>query len=55
MGMVPSIVGVWGYDTEFCSSSFSPPPSPPPSPPSHVTQKLNNMERLHIFIFGLLI
>ena len=57
--MVPSIIDVWGYDREFCSSSSS--------FPSRVTQKLNNMmkfcrnvdihnvKRLHIFIFGLLI
>ena len=25
--MVPSIIDVWGYDREFCSS---PPPPPPP-------------------------
>ena len=41
MGMVPSIIGVWGYDREFCSSS--PPPSPPP-PPSRVTQKPNKIK-----------
>ena len=41
MGMVPSIIDVWGYDREFCSSS-SPPPSPPPS--SRVTQKQNNIK-----------
>ena len=23
MGMVPSIIDVWGYDREFCSSSSS--------------------------------
>ena len=40
--MMPSIIDVWGYDREFCSSS--PPPPPPPSPPSHVTQKLNNIK-----------
>ena len=46
MGMVPSIIDVWGYDREFCSSS-SPSPSPPPpspSPSSHVTQKPNNIK-----------
>ena len=66
--MVPSIIDVWGYDREFCSSS-SPPSPPPPSPSSRVTQKPNNIKvmkfcknvdihnakRLHIFIFGLLI
>ena len=25
MDMVPSIIDVWGYDKEFCSSSPSPP------------------------------
>ena len=63
IGMVPSIIGVWGYDREFCSSS------PPSSSPSRVTQKPNkykvmkfcknvdihNAKRLHIFIFGSLI
>ena len=43
IGMVPSIIDVWGYDREFCSSS-SPPPAPSPPPPSHVTQKPNNIE-----------
>ena len=40
--MVPSIIDVWGYDREFCSSS--PSPSPPPPPPSRVTQKPNNIK-----------
>ena len=36
--MVPSIIDVWGYDREFCSSS------PPPSPSStRVTQKCNSI------------
>ena len=26
--MVPSIIDVWGYDREFCSSSSSSPSSP---------------------------
>ena len=40
IGMVPSIIGVWGYDREFCSSS-----SPPSSPPSsRITQKPNNIK-----------
>ena len=43
MGMVPSIIGVWGYDREFCSSS-SPPPPPPSSSPSRVTQKPNKIK-----------
>ena len=45
IGMVPSIIDVWGYDTEFCSSSSPPPPPPPPSPSpsSRVTQKPNNI------------
>ena len=42
IGMVPSIIDVWGYDREFCSSS-SPPP-PPSSPPSRVTQKPNKIK-----------
>ena len=42
IGMVPSIIDVWGYDREFCSSSSS---SSSPSPSSsssstNVTQKL---------------
>ena len=36
IGMVPSIVDVWGYDREFCSSSSS--------PSSRVTQKPNNIK-----------
>ena len=40
IGMVPSIIDVWSYDREFCSSS---PPSPSP-PPSRVTQKPNNIK-----------
>ena len=57
--MVPSIIDVWGYDREFCSSSS----------PRHLTQKpqqnkvmkfcknvvIHNVTRLHISIFGLLI
>ena len=42
IGMVPSIIDVWGYDREFCSSSSPPPPPPPPS--SRVTQKPNNIK-----------
>ena len=38
-GMVPSIIDVWGYDREFCSSSSSSSP-----PPSGVTQKPNNIK-----------
>ena len=64
--MVPSIIDVWGYDREFCSSS-SPPPSPPPPPSRNSKTKqhkvmkfcknvdIHNAKRLHIFIFGLLI
>ena len=35
--MVPSIIDVWGYDKEFCSSSSS-------SPSSRVTQNPNNIK-----------
>ena len=35
--MVPSIIDVWGYDREFCSSS-----SPSSSDSTPITQKLNN-------------
>ena len=31
-----SIIDVWGYDREFCSSS--------PPPPSRITQKPNNIK-----------
>ena len=34
--MVPSIIDVWGYDREFCSSSPSPSPSSDSTP---ITQK----------------
>ena len=40
IGMVPSIIDVWGYDREFCSSS-------PPPPPSCVTQEPNNIKLQH--------
>ena len=42
IGMVASIIYVWGYDREFCSSSSS--SSSPPPPPSRVTQKPNNIK-----------
>ena len=35
--MVPSIIDVWGYDREFCSSSSS------SSSSTNVTQKLNRL------------
>ena len=35
IGMVASIIDVWGYDREFCSSSSS-----PSSSSTNVTQKL---------------
>ena len=42
IGMVPSIIDVWGYDREFCSSSSSSSSSPSSSSSSstNVTQKL---------------
>ena len=43
IGMVPSIIDVWGYDREFCSSSSSSSPfssSSSSSPSTNVTQKL---------------
>ena len=44
IGMVPSIIDVWGYDREFCSSSSSSSPSSSSSSSSssstNVTQKL---------------
>ena len=39
IGMVPSIIDVWGYDREFCSSSSSS-SSPSSSSSTNVTQKL---------------
>ena len=39
IGMVPSIIDVWGYDREFCSSSSSP-SSSSSSSSTNVTQKL---------------
>ena len=38
MGMVPSIIDVWGYDREFCSSSS------PSSDSTPITQKRNNIK-----------
>ena len=40
IGMVPSIIDVWGYDREFCSSSSSSSPSSSSSSSTNVTQKL---------------
>ena len=53
IGMVPSIIDVWGYDRKFCSPS-PPPPSRVTQTPTNIVQKfcknvdIHNAKRLHI-------
>jgi hypothetical protein len=46
MGMVPSIIDVWGYDREFCSSSSS---------SSSITQKPKEMKGTKVQTLGELV